>query len=172
MATLQRHAPVDIGRWAKRGAIGGVIAGIVLAMFSMTMAAVLSGADAFFMPLRMIGAIVLGMKALDPGYSLLTAGVVGLMVHMMLSIVFGIIFAALVASIPGLANSSPLLLVAASVYGFALWIVNFYVIAPAASWSWFPDKTNVAVQFVAHTIMFGTVLGLFLDRTHARDATT
>jgi len=36
----------------------------------------------------------------------------------------------------------------------------------------FPDKTNVAVQFVAHTIMFGTVLGIFLDRTHARDATT
>ncbi len=172
MATLQRQASADVGRWVKRGAIGGVIAGIVFAMFEMIMAAVLSGADAFFMPLRMIGAIVLGMKALDPGYSLVTAGVAGLMVHMMLSIMFGIIFAALAVYIPGLANSSPILLVAASVYGFALWIVNFYVIAHAASWLWFPDKTNVAVQFVAHTIMFGTVLGLFLDRTHARDATT
>lgn len=171
MATLQRHAPVDIGRWAKQGAIGGVIAGIVFAMFEMIMAAVLDGADAFFMPLRMIGAIVLGMKALDPGYSLLTAGVVGLMLHMMLSIVFGIIFAALVAYIPRLADSSPILLVAASVYGFALWIVNFYAIARAAHWSWFPDKTNVAVQVIAHTVMFGTALGLSLERAHARDAT-
>ena len=171
MATLQRQASADVGPWVKQGAVGGVIAGIVFAMFEMIMAAVLSGADAFFMPLRMIGAIVLGMKALDPGYSLVTAGMVGLMVHMMLSIMFGIIFAALVAYVPGLANSSLILIVAASVYGFALWIVNFYVIAHAASWLWFPDKTNVAVQFVAHTIMFGTVLGLFLDRTHARDAT-
>jgi len=172
MATLQRQASADVGPWVKQGAVGGVIAGIVFAMFEMIMAAVLGGADTFFMPLRMIGAIVLGMKALDPGYSLVTAGMVGLMVHMMLSIMFGIIFAALVAYVPGLANSSLILIVAASVYGFALWIVNFYVIAHAAGWLWFPDKTNVAVQFVAHTIMFGTVLGLFLDRTHARDATT
>ncbi len=172
MATLQRQASADVGPWVKQGAVGGVIAGIVFAMFEMIMAAVLNGADAFFMPLRMIGAIVLGMKALDPAYSLVTAGMVGLMVHMMLSIMFGIIFAALVAYIPGLANSSPILVVAASVYGFALWIVNFYIIAHVAGWLWFPDKTNVPVQFVAHTIMFGTVLGLFLDRTHARDATT
>lgn len=171
MATLQRHASADVSRWAKQGAIGGVIAGIVFAMFEMIMAAVLNGANAFFMPLRMIGAMVLGMKALDPGYALLTAGVVGLMLHMMLSIVFGIVFAALVASLPALADSSPMLLVAASVYGFALWIVNFYVIAHAAGWTWFPEKTNVAVQFVAHTIMFGTLLGLVLDRLHAHDTT-
>ena len=52
----------------------------------------------------------------------------------------------------------------ASLAGFGLWIVNFFILAGIFGWSWFPDGQNIAVQFVAHTIMFGTVLGLVIDR--------
>ncbi len=38
----------------KHGIIGGIVAGIVFAMFEMVVAAAMMGADAFFMPLRMI----------------------------------------------------------------------------------------------------------------------
>lgn len=169
MATVQRRAQVDALRWVQYGAIGGVIAGIVFAMFEMIVAAIMNGGNAFFMPLRMIGATVLGMKALDPGYSLLTAGVVGLMVHMVLSVLFGVILAFAFAAIPALASGTTMRLAAASIYGFGLWIVNFYVIARAADWSWFPNGTNAVVQFIAHTVMFGTVLGIALDRLIARD---
>ncbi len=131
------------------------------------MAALLNGPAAFFMPLRMIGAIALGEQALQPGYALLTAAIVGLLVHMMLSVVFGIVFALLVATVPALASPSMLLLVAASAYGLVLWLVNFYAIAPAAGWRWFPTKTNPVVQFIAHTFFFGTALGLYLDRVRA-----
>ncbi len=56
------------------------------------------------------------------------------------------------------------ILVVSSVAGFGLWVVNFFVLARIFGWTWFPDTQNVVVQFVAHTFMFGTVLGIVLDR--------
>ena len=170
MATMATGRHADTGWWVKQGAIGGAIAGIVFAMFEMLATALMNGAAAFFMPLRMIGAIVLGQGALQPSYPLLTAGLAGMVVHMMLSVVFGIVFALLVASVPALASSTMALLAAASAYGLLLWLVNFYLIAPAAGWVWFTES-NPVVQFLAHTVMFGTALGFYLDRVRARRGT-
>jgi len=167
MATMTRPR-TDTGVWVKHGVIGGIIAGVVFAMFEMIMAAVLMGTGAFFMPLRMIGAIVLGQQALAPTYPLVTAGAVGIILHMMFAIVFGVVFALIASAVPPLRESSGALVVAASVFGLLLWVVNFYVIAPAAGWVWFPQQSSAVVQFVAHTFMYGTVLGLYLDRTAAR----
>ena len=74
-------------------ATAGVIGGVIFAAFEMIAAAILMGPNAFFMPLRMIGAMVLGPEALDPGYSLLTAAIAGLIVHMVLSVAFATVFA-------------------------------------------------------------------------------
>ncbi len=154
-----------IGRWVKHGIIGGILAGIAFAMFEMVMAVVQMGADAFFMPLRMIGGMALGPQALDPGTSLVTAGGAGLVVHMMLSAMYGAGVAGVAWAVPTLRSSTVSLVVWASLAGFVLWIVNFYVIAPVAGWRWFPDGTDPVVQFVAHTFLYGSLLGLYLDRT-------
>ena len=156
----------DVGAWLRYGILGGIIAGIAFAMFEMVMALVLNGSDAFFMPLRMIGGIGLGQSALDPATSLLTAGGAGLVIHMILSMMYGVVVAAVLSLIPQLSGSRTAVLVSASVAGFALWILNFYVFAQAFGWTWFPNNTNAAVQFVAHTFFFGTVLGFVLDRTY------
>ncbi len=166
MATVETRARHDIGWWVKQGAIGGLIAGIVFAMFEMLMAALLQ--EAFFGPLRMIGATVLGRDALQPGYPLATAAVVGMLVHMILSVAYGIVFALVVSYAPTLARTALLLVTAAGLYGLLLWLLNFYAVAPLAGWSWFPNRTNPLVQFVAHTFMFGAVLGLYLDRVTAQ----
>lgn len=147
--------------------IGGVVAGVVFAMFEMMMAAILNGSSAFFMPLRMIGAMVLGKDALSPDSSLFTAGITGAIVHMVLSAMFGIVFGLAVALIPTLGRSTASLVGSASVYGLVIWIANFYVIAPIAGWDWFPQETNGTVQFFAHVIFFGSVLGVWLDRARA-----
>ncbi len=162
-ATLTTSAP-RTGAWIRAGLIGGMIAGIAFAMFEMIMAALLNGSDAFFMPLRMIGAIGLGATALDPASSLLSAGVAGLVIHMVLSMMYGVMVAGVLALVPSLSRSAASILVVSSVAGFALWIMNFFVLAGVFGWTWFPDSQNIAVQFVAHTFMFGTVLGLFLNR--------
>ena len=88
--------------WVRVGVIGGVLAGIVFAMFEMIMAAVLNGGGAFFMPLRMIGAIGVGASALDPATSLVTAGGAGLVIHMILSMMYGVMVAGVIALVGSL----------------------------------------------------------------------
>lgn len=159
------HTPVtsrDL-RWGLRqGAIAGIVAGIVFAAFEMIVSASMMGADAFFMPLRMIGAIALGPGALDPGYSLVTAGIAGVVVHFVLAIIYGIIFGEIAAMLRG-----PIAFIGAgSLFGLALWLVNFYVIAPVL-FPWFLQSSPL-VQFIAHTFFFGAVLGYYLWKSHQR----
>ncbi len=168
-ATLDVRATAT-ATWVRVGVIGGIVAGIAFAMFEMVMAAVLNGSDAFFMPLRMIGGIGLGASALDPSTSLLAAGAAGLAIHMVLSMMYGLVVAGVLAQVGTLARSTASILMVSSLAGLALWIVNFFVLAGLFGWSWFPASQNVAVQFVAHTFMFGTVLGLVLDRFAFRTA--
>ncbi|TPI46225.1 hypothetical protein FJW05_15320 [Mesorhizobium sp. B2-9-1] len=150
-------------RWGLRqGAIAGVVAGIVFAAFEMIVTAMMMGAGAFFMPLRMIGAIALGPGALDPGYSLVTASVAGVIVHMVLAIIYGMIFGEIAAMLRG-----PVAIIgAASLFGLALWLINFYVIAPTL-FPWFLQSSPL-VQFIAHTFFFGSVLGYYLWKSHQR----
>ena len=156
--------------WILSGAIAGIAAGIAFAMFEMIMAALTDGGGAFFMPLRMIGAIGLGKGALDPGTSLVTAGGAGLIIHMILSMMYGVSVAALLRIIPTLARTGASILAVSSVAGALLWVVNFHILAPALGWVWFPDGTNALIQIVAHTVFFGTLLGIVLVRLGATTA--
>ena len=158
-------APRDMKWGLRQGALWGIVAGLLFAAFEMMATAFLMGIGAFFMPLRMISAIVLGQAALDPGYSLLTAGSVGVIVHMVLSIVYGMVFGALAArTLRGQMAYVGL----GSLLGLALWLVNFYVIAPMA-FPWFLEA-NPIVQFIAHTFFFGTVLGYSLWKARENTA--
>jgi hypothetical protein len=159
------HTPVtprDM-RWGLRqGAIAGIVAGIVFAAFEMIVSALTMGPAAFFMPLRMIGAIALGPEALDPGYSIISAGFAGLVVHVVLAVVYGVIFGEIATMLRGQAA----FIGAGSIFGLALWLINFYLIAPAA-FPWFLDA-NPLVQFIAHTFFFGSVIGYYLWDSHRR----
>ena len=64
---------------------------------------------------------------------------------------YGVFDAAVLSLVPRLSGSPTAVDVSTSVAGFALRIVNFYALAPAFGWTWFPNGTNAAVQFVAHT---------------------
>ncbi len=155
MAFEQRQA----GSLVLHGIIGGIIAGIVFAMFEMAVAMIMG--DSFFAPLRMIGSMVLGTEALSPTYPLFTAAMVGLIVHMILSALYGVIFVYLLAYTNQLASSTGLLLLYGSLFGLALWIVNFLIIAPFV-WPQFTMVDQFWMGFVAHTFFFGTVLGGYI----------
>jgi uncharacterized membrane protein YagU involved in acid resistance len=141
--------------------VAGLFGGLVFGVFEMIAAAATMGANAAFVPLRMIGAMALGAGALDPGYPVFVAAVTGLMIHTALSIVFALIF----ATIASPASSTSTLTLAGIVYGMALWLMNFYVIAPLMGWRWFPTDTIPAVQFVAHTLLYGCPVGWYLARS-------
>lgn len=164
MAVLsQSHLPVTRSElpWAiRQGALAGVVAGVVFAAFEMAASAALSGWAAIDQPLRMFGAIVLGPMALEPTYPLVTAVMMGVVVHLVLSAVYGAVFAVIAAGL----RPRPALIGLATLYGLALGLLNFYVFAPAA-FPWFRE-TNPIVQFIAHTFFFGTMLGYAIWRAH------
>lgn len=160
MAVLhETHVPVTRAEvpWAlTQGAIGGIVAGIIFAAFEMMASAAMLGPDAVFMPLRMIGAIVLGPAALETTYSLWGAGFAGLIVHIVLAVIYGALFAVIFGGL-----RSPAVDVAVGVaYGLALWLINFYVIAPMV-FPWFTEADPMS-QFIAHAVFFGAVLGWYM----------
>ncbi|MFP4164918.1 MAG: hypothetical protein ACLFVE_13125, partial [Chitinispirillaceae bacterium] len=156
----ERHG-VDYGAWARSGLVAGLIAGISFALFEMIVAAVIAGD--FFGPLRMISGVVLGQQALTPEVSLGLAAAVGVAVHMVYSLLAGVVFALIIAAVGAFHSSRASVIVTASVLGLLMWILNFYIIAPAAGWSWFPQRASQFWQgFVAHTFLYGSVSGWYL----------
>jgi hypothetical protein len=108
----------------------------------------------------MIGAIGLGQAALEPSTSLAVAAPAGLVIHMILSAIYGAAFGLLVARVGPIRSSRFVLAIAGTLLGLALWVFNFYVVAPIA-FPWF-GMANPVVQFVAHAFFFGTVLGVIV----------
>jgi hypothetical protein len=152
---------VDFGAWTRSGLTGGVIAGLTFAAFEMIIAALIAGN--FFGPLRMISATVLGPRALSPEVSLATASAVGVIVHMVYSIAAGAVIGLIIAAIGFLNASKTAIVLSASVLGLLMWLINFYVIAPAVGWVWFPERASQLWQgFVAHTFLYGSILGWYL----------
>lgn len=150
----------DIGSILRVGIIGGILGGVAMMLIEMGWAAAMGMSP--FMPPRMIAGIALGRPALDPAaVDVGTALAVAMVVHLVLSMLYGVIFTAIVAAVPALRGASIVLL--GLVFGLALWLINFYLIAPVAGWTWFPQEADPIQQFVAHAIGFGVVLGWYVS---------
>ena len=147
------------------GVGAGLFAGIVFVVFDMVVTAALG--MPFIMPLRMIGATALGKAALMPSFPAAAAVGAGLGVHFLNAAVYGVGFTAAVLSVPALRGHRAAIVVVGLLFGLALWLINFYVIAPPAGWVWFPTQANPVQQFISHVFGFGTVLGVYLDRALA-----
>lgn len=137
---------------AVTGAIVGLIAGMVMAMWAMIVAAMM-GAGLLASP-QMIAEPLFGpfhMCTFNPG-----AFVVGLMIHMMFSLVFGIVFAAIWQ---GINQGGIVPIIGGMVYGVMIWLVMSYVVAPVVG-SHIAQEMPTWAWLVAH-LMFGVVLGLW-----------
>ncbi len=150
-------ARVDVASALKWGVIGGIIAGVIFALSEMVMA-VLLGMPAVA-PLQMIGAIALGPGVLPPAAPTAYTLLAGVIVHMVLSATYGVVLGLIALGLPVLRSSVGVVTGVGMVWGLALWLVNFYLIAPVA-FPWF-GMANPVVQFIAHVFFFGGVLGYF-----------
>jgi hypothetical protein len=146
--TSQRvHPPIDwhAAAWA------GVIAGVMFMFMEMALVRLLHGAIPWE-PRRMIAAIVLGEYVLPPpvpfSYAMMT---LTMLIHFMLSVVYGLIGAAIVNRFGYKAA-----MLGGAVFGFAIYAVNFYVVAPAI-FPWFMGARNW-ISLCDH-IVFGAVIG-------------
>jgi hypothetical protein len=164
MATLvEVWAPTALLR---HGVIGGVVAGIVLAVEEIVATLVLGGIATD--PFRLVASVVLGRQALSPDYAVWLYVLVGAGAHLVLSVVFGSAFLLLVAGAYQLSARTPLLLIYGVLYGLALWELNvltvlhlmFPQVAPL-----FGLANQVWNGIVAYAIFYGLVLGAYVAFT-------
>jgi hypothetical protein len=152
--TVRKEARVEqrgsLGADIGRGAVGGAVAGIIFGAANMWYAS--STGMPSVMPLQMIATIVQGEGALADGSA---SPVLGAVVHMVLSVAFGVGLGLLLHRIAADATRATIGLF----YGLALYLVNFLVIAPIA----FPvfREANQPFELVVH-VVFGAVAVLFL----------
>lgn len=135
-----------------RGVVGGVGAGLLFIWVTMWFAS--ENGEPAETPLRMISTIAKGDGAMMDG----TASVgVGWMVHLVLSAAFGLVFALFTPMM----KTNGTVLLAGTMYGGLLYVVNFLILAPIAFETF--EMPNQAFELVVH-VAFGTLMaGTFLS---------
>ena len=132
----------------------GVIAGAVFMMLEMAMVWLFMG-ESPWAPPHMIAAMALGKDVLPPPdtYAPFSAKIMmtAMIIHFVLAIVYGLIVGWLVHRFDWAGG-----LAIGALFGIAIYIVNFYLIAPGL-FPWFQMAQNWISAF-AHT-MFGLIAG-------------
>ncbi len=141
-------------KW-KRGAVAGLVAGLVFVMLEMILVPTVGG-GAMWGPPRMMAAIVLGKGVLPPPATF-DAGIVmvGMLIHFALAAVLGVIYAA-IASALKLPNAMAILI--GAVFGLVVYLVNFWGFT--AVFPWFA-MARTPITLFTH-LVFGAVLGWML----------
>lgn len=158
-------APLDIGAVLARGAVAGLAGGLLFALASMWYA------DAHGKPPI---APFLDISTIFHGTDMPVINandvIAGLVTHLALSLLFGIVFGLAVAMLR-LAQRPTLLLMAGLIYGLALYVVNFQIIGRAL-FPWFVNAKgpNQIFELWIHPVAYGLILVPFFlgFRTTAR----
>ena len=152
----QRNTMDNVGFGVLAGLIFG--AGEVIATAWMGRPAIL--------PLRLFASILLGRQALATTPAG-TAVVLGIVTHLILSGIFGLVYGALLGRQPAERTTSWGNQAAyGALFGLALWVVNFQIIA-RVFYPWFLNQPQF-LQAVAHAAFFGLPLALFCAASERR----
>jgi hypothetical protein len=158
--TTTHHRPgsdsgtsLDLGAVLTRGAVAGLAGGLLFALANMWYA------DAHGKPLV---APFLAISTIFHGTDMPVMSqpdvIAGLVTHLGLSLLFGMVFAVGVTLLR-LATRPLLLLGAGLVYGLVLYVVNFQIIARVAfPWLVNPKGPNQLFELWIHPIAFGLLL--------------
>lgn len=163
MNQMERQSDVGSVTWgalARRGAIGGLVGGIALAMLMMIVTA--AKGMGLLRPLYLIAATFHGSWAMAKGVDIVPL-VIGLMVHMLNSIIFGVVFALLLGSVTGTRRwGATAWTVSGLVWGLIVFIVNQYVVLPAVDPAMAMGADKVLFWWVLGHMMFGLILGFIV----------
>lgn len=138
--------------------VAGIAASVVMGMIEMVYEAV--AGDGFWSPMIYIGATVLrGLQSVQIPVSFNFWGVVlGLMGHMMNSIIFGLIFASFFSRN---LRSRGALATRGAIYALVIFFAMWYLVLPVVD----PVMLNLnATVFAIAHVMWGAVLGLLIPQ--------
>jgi len=140
----------------------GIIGGLVFAVLEVVLRPLVQGMSPWA-PLHMIGAIALGPGAMatPDTFDLKVIGA-AVVLHLVLAIVYAVILALIVARL-----DAGMAAIAGAVYGFALYLVNFYVFT---KWfPWFADARDW-ISILTHIVQ-GALWGYLYKVLERRAAT-
>lgn len=143
----------DAGWWLKHGVIGGLIGAILMGMVSMILFPLL-GIGSFWQPMNLIAAVFNQAWGSFPGFGL-TPSIVGMVVHMMMSAVLGLIFVAIASRL------SANLILEAVIYSLVVWVVADFLVLPTLDPTM--ARTFPAWLFALVHVMYGLGLGGYLN---------
>jgi len=158
----ERHAPAMLRQtdW-KAAAWSGLIAGVVFVIAQMVLVWLVMGMSPWAPP-QMMAAMLLGKDVLPPPAEFsMPVMAAAMAVHLPLSIIYGLILGWMVHRLEmGTA------LLAGAAFGFiAVYLVNFYLIAPVL-FPWFVEAQNW-ISIAAH-VLFGMVAaGAYVALRHS-----
>lgn len=143
------------------GAVAGIVAGLVMAVYAM-MASATFLHQGFFTPLYGIASPLVGPGAMKTsmmqGISFnFGPAMLGIMVHMLWSALYGVIFGLIVAAARLRGGFA---LVAGLVYGLLVFLFMSYVALPIVGVASMPGMVGYP-SFIAEHLLFGAVLGLW-----------
>jgi hypothetical protein len=142
------------------GVVAGVLGGAVLAIV-LVASAIARGQD-LWIPLKGAAAPFLGERAGLPGFDA-EAVALGAAAHFAVSIVWGVLFAAL-----GYGLSRGATVVGGALWGFAVWFVMYSVVLPFVGLARMAETAPVGPAILSH-VAFGLAVGLgFLPFQHPR----
>jgi len=151
----------ELFQWIGHGAVGGILAGVLFIMFQMLVAAFQTGAEGFFLPLRAMSTLVAGPDAMQPDFPMARAAITGMLAHLWLATIGGLLLGLIAGLVPGLGSSDVGVIVLGALYGLALWLAAGLGLAPIG-WSQYLALSDPLVQLLAYVLFFGAALGAYL----------
>jgi hypothetical protein len=145
------------------GTRAGLLAGVALGLVEILASAMLH--DDPRLPFDFAAAVVVGPEALLPAFPLGASVMLGTVIHVLLSVVFGVAFLAGLAFTFQLSARPWLMLLYGAWFGLAVWEVNFLavlpVIAPALT-ARLDFATQVWNGILSYCLVYGPVLAAYV----------
>ena len=153
--------------WAvvMHGARAGLLAGVALGVLEITASTILR--DDPWLPFDFAAALIVGPEALAPAFPFAAALALGTVLHVLLSIVLGVVFLAALSLTFQLSARPSLMVLYGIVFGVTVWEINFLavlpVIAPALT-----GRVDLATQvwngIASYSLVYGPVLAGYVIR--------
>jgi hypothetical protein len=156
----------DPGELVVHGAGAGLLAGLALGVVEIVASAALEGDP--WLPFDFATAIVVGPEALTSGFSVAASVALGTVIHLALSVTFGVAFLVGLALAFQLSARPLLMLVYGVGFAVAVWEVNFLGVVPLVA----PElrgRLDLATQLwngiASYSLVYGPVLAGYVIRT-------
>lgn len=137
------------------GALAGLAGGLAMALVGALIAA--GRGDSIWRTPKQIAAFLFGTSSLsNPGFDLAPV-LAGSLLHIALSMVFGVAYAVIISRVLGVTTEYGAPVVGGLVYGLLIWMIAYFVVAPLFN----PALLDAyAPSFIIQNLVYGTAVGL------------